>query len=99
MQINLPVPALILLCVATTLVIVSNLIFYSILGEVNGKRGQDSQISMLFIGFRLSDVLKAHRELFPQSRKRLAACLLFGAGAIFMLSIFFTGHEDPNLIR
>ncbi len=58
----------------------SNFIFYTILGEVNGRTPADGQISMWFVSTKLFDVLERHRELFPESQRRSQLRLCAAAG-------------------
>jgi len=73
---------------AVFLVVLGNMVFYSILGEVNGKRSQTEKISMLFVNHRLFEVVRIHRELFPSSRKRLAMFTLLALGIALGFAVF-----------
>lgn len=67
---------------------VSNFFFYSILSEVNGASPVDQQMSIWRVGTKSLSVLKRHRELFPQSRKRTQmACLTIGGSLLFLGSL------------
>ncbi|HTG29493.1 MAG TPA: hypothetical protein VK818_14845, partial [Methylomirabilota bacterium] len=48
-RLNLPIIPAVLFCIATSLVVLANMIFYAILGEVNGKRAPQEQIGILFV--------------------------------------------------
>ena len=67
----------------------ANMIFYVILGEVNGKRDSQHQISIFFVDERFFEVLSLHRQYYPESRKTLwvylTAILGFVAGFIGFL--------------
>jgi hypothetical protein len=93
MQINIPILPAALFAIAVFLVVMANIVFYSILGEVNGKRSPDKQISMLFVNVKLYEVIRLHKELFPASRKRIAAVVLAGSGVALGLSIFVLGSS------
>ena len=88
-QMNFPTATLVLFCFATSLVWSANAIFYKVLGEVNGKRDSQNQISAFFVDSRLFEVLSLHRQYYPESRKTLwvylTAILGFVAGFIGFL--------------
>jgi hypothetical protein len=88
MQLNVPIFPAILFCLATSALIAANSIFYAILGEVNGKRGPQEQISMLFVNARLFEVVGLHRKFFPNSRKPIAMYATGVAGIALMFAIF-----------
>ena len=79
-----------LFSLAVFLIIIGNMVFYSILGEVNGKRNQTEKISMLFANTRLFEVVRIHRELFRSSRKRLAMFILFALGIALAFAVFLS---------
>jgi hypothetical protein len=99
MPINLPILPAIFVCIGTSFAVSSNIVIFAILGEVNGKVSPSERIGFLFLGLRLDDVFRKHKELFPDSRKRVTAIILFALAAVSMFSIFGFGHSDPNLIR
>jgi hypothetical protein len=91
MQLNIPIVPAILFCLAISAVIAANFIFYTILGEVNGKRGPQEQISMLFVNARLFEVVALHRMFFPSSRKPaiMYATGIAGIGLGFAIFVFW----------
>jgi hypothetical protein len=76
---------------ATGLIIVGNFVFYSILGEINGKSSEGQQISIWGVNVRAFMVLKRHTEFFPQSRKRAQMWGYFVAGLLLFLSTLLVG--------
>jgi hypothetical protein len=52
------------------LVILGSFVFYTILGEVNGRLPVDEQISMFGVNTKAFAILRQHAHLFPSSRKR-----------------------------
>ncbi len=52
------------------LVILRSFVFYTILGEVNGRLPVDEQISMFGVNTKVFAILRQHAHLFPSSRKR-----------------------------
>jgi hypothetical protein len=88
MHLNMPILPAIVFSSAVFLVVLANFVFYSILGEVNGKRSEQEQISMLLVGPRLFEVFDLHRNLFPASRKRAVALVLAVSGIILGFSVF-----------
>jgi hypothetical protein len=90
MHLALPIIPAVLLCIAISLIVVANMIFYSILGEVNGKRAPQEQIGMLFVNVRSFEVVRIHKGLFPTSRKRVVMFILAGLGfALILIGFFF----------
>jgi hypothetical protein len=61
--------AYILLTTGAGLVILDS-VFYTILGEVNGRLPIDERISMFGVNTKVFAVLRQHAQLFPSSRKR-----------------------------
>jgi hypothetical protein len=88
-MLSIPVVPAILFCAAVFLIVMANIVFYSMLGEVNGKRSPNNQISMLFVNVRFFEVIRIHKELFPNSRKPLATLALAGLGIALGLSVMF----------
>ena len=92
-----PIAIISLLLLGVSLVIVSNMVFYTILGEVNAKRAPGEGISMLFANTKFTRILNLHAQLFPDSKKRqqfgrllCAGFVVIGAG--FILDIIHYGH-------
>jgi hypothetical protein len=67
----------------------ANMIFYAILGEVNGKRASQEQIAMLFVNVRYFEVVRLHKGLFPASQQRVEMNILEGLGFAIGLIAFF----------
>jgi hypothetical protein len=72
--------AYILFAIGAGLVIVGSFVFYTILGEVNGRLPIDEQISMVGVNTKVFAVLRRHAQLFPNSRKRSHMLWVMGAG-------------------
>ena len=70
MSLNLPISVVVGFSIGISLIILANLMFYTILGEVNGSRKSQPKFSMFFTNVTGSEVLRVHRELFPTSKKR-----------------------------
>ncbi len=62
------------------LIMVANLFFYTILGEVNAKAPTEQQISMFFANVKFFDVLRQHAKFYPNSRKRIQMMVFLVAG-------------------
>ena len=69
----------------------ANLFFYTILGEVNGRKGQQEQISMLFVNVKSFQVVKLHKEFFPTSQKRITMFVTGFLGFALGLVAFLLG--------
>jgi hypothetical protein len=89
-QLNIAILPAIIFSSGVFLVIMANVVFYSILGEVNGKRSEPERISMFFVGPKLLEIMKIHKDLFPRSRKRLMAIVLAVCGIVTILGIFIS---------
>jgi len=76
---------------AATLLMVGNFIFYTVLGEVNGRSPADRQISMWFVNTKMFFVLERHRELFPESRKRGLMRWCVAVGLLLFVATTFAG--------
>lgn len=92
MPLSLPIVPVILFCFASSLVLLANLVFYTILGEVNGKRGPQDQISMFFVDARFFEVLKLHRKYFPDSKKTLWVYTTSILGFVLGFAAFILWH-------
>jgi len=80
------------------------MVFYAILGEVNGKRTPDDRFGLFFVNFKASRILALHRELYPKSKKRKLMWLTFAFGiaivAITMLAnVRFVSQDELQRIR
>ena len=91
MSLNIPLIPAIFVCSGIFLIVIGNITFYSILGEINGKRDPSQKIGMFFVNTRAFEVMRLHKELFPTSRKRLATYLLGALGIALLFSIFLFG--------
>jgi len=73
-----------------TLVVVSNFIAYTVIGEINGRSPADQQISMFFVQSRMGEILRRHRQLFPESPKRRRIYIVGISGLGLMFIAFIT---------
>jgi hypothetical protein len=78
--VNVVILSVVVFCVGVSCIVIANFIFYTILGEVNGKRGQANQIAMLFVNVRSFEVVRLHKEFFPKSQKRTAMYIVAFVG-------------------
>lgn len=83
-----PAVILSLLVLGTSFIIIANMIFYSLLGEVNGKRSSTERISMVGVNIKLGRVLMLHAQLFPESKSRHRMKLSLLAGFLFIAAGF-----------
>ena len=88
MQLGVHLLPLILFCLAVSLIIVANIVFHAILGEVNEQLGQQEKISELFVNLKSFRVLKLHKGFFPFSRKRIVMNLVGALGLALGLASF-----------
>jgi len=75
--------------IAITLIIAANVWCFMILGEVNGRRPEQDQISIWQLRWRLYQVLRLHSELYPDSPKRKQMWALVLLGALFLFGGFW----------
>jgi len=61
--------SIILFGAATTLIVTANIVFYSILDEVNSRLPPSEQISPFFVNIKGFKVLELHEQFFPESEK------------------------------
>lgn len=87
MQLAIPIVPTVFLVLAFSLVFLSNVIFYVILGEVNGKQGPKEQFRMFFLNFKVSRIIQLHREFYPDSKKRWLIMLTFVAGVVILIGV------------
>ena len=73
------------------LVIVSNLLFYYILGEVNAKSPPDQHVSTFWVNLKAFSIVRRHAELFPESRKRFQISFSFVLGLALMVTGLLVG--------
>jgi hypothetical protein len=93
MSVSIPIVPGFLLCSGIFFIVMANITFYSILGEVNGRRDPKEQISMFFVSVRAFEVMRIHKQLFPASKKRATVYLLETLGFVLGFSIFFFGSK------
>jgi hypothetical protein len=71
--------------------VLSNALFYLVLGEVNGRSPEAERISPWGVNTKLAEVFRRHRELYPDSKARLWVAFTMGLGAaIFFASVLAT---------
>jgi|HubBroStandDraft_1064217.scaffolds.fasta_scaffold458106_1 hypothetical protein len=87
-QLNLQVVPMVIFFVGTSCIVTANFIFYAILGEVNGRRNRNEQISMLFVNIKSFEVVRLHTELYPDSQKRTAMYVIAAVGFALMFGAF-----------
>jgi hypothetical protein len=68
------------------LIVVFNMLFYAILGEVNGASSPSGRISPFGANVRLFEIYRRHQMLFPDSRLRTISKLVAASGML----LFFT---------
>ena len=78
---------------AIGLILISNFVFYRILGEVNRSTPADQQTILSRLGLDFFGVLRSHRKLFPQSAKRRQMWSFQIAGFALLLLTIFMGSE------
>ena len=76
---------------------VANYFFYLILCDVNGVSAADQQLSIWRVGIRSLRVLKRHRELFPQSKKRSQMACLAIVGLLLFFAALIGGIIATNM--
>jgi hypothetical protein len=76
---------------------VAKYFFYLILCDVNGASTPGQQISFWRVGIKSLRILKRHRELFPESRKRLQMSWLTAVGLFLSLGSLIGGITATNL--
>ena|SRR5215469_1391914 len=77
------------LSVAFTLIIVANVLCFTMLAEVNERRPEKEQISGWQLRWRLYEVMRLHAELYPKSLRRKQLWALIVVGGIFLFGGFF----------
>jgi len=80
------------------LLILANLMFYVILGEVNGK-DPSNQVSLWFVNIRSSAVLRRHAEFFPRSRKRAQMKWIAVVGFVLILAAVLIGAARHSKLQ
>jgi hypothetical protein len=69
-------------CCSSGLLLISDLVFHVILGEVNGKLPPEKHHKVFFVNLRLPEIMRKHAEFYPASQKRLQVNVLFFLGAV-----------------
>jgi hypothetical protein len=69
----------------------SNLVFLSIGREVNAASPADRRVGFWMMGLKSWGILKRHRELFPESKKRYKMGWLAAMGAILLSAAVIIG--------
>jgi hypothetical protein len=87
MQVSLLV-GLSLFSLGVGLVIVANFVIYMVIGEINARSGTDQQIGMFFLQTKTAEILRRHRELFPESPKRRRMVILGVTGVALIFAGF-----------
>jgi hypothetical protein len=75
---------------------VSNVVFYGIVQEVNSASPDDQRLSFWKVGVKSRSFLKRHRELFPNSRKRLRMGWLSAIGLLLFFGAMIFGMLATN---
>jgi hypothetical protein len=96
---SLPIIPVVLFFIAISFIVMANMIFYAILGEVNGKRAPQEQTGMLFVNVSFFEVLRLHKGLFPASQKRAVMNILGGSRFCNKLYRFFSYGEERERDR
>lgn len=83
-----------LILAGASLVIVSNFLFFAVIGEINARLPPNEKaISMFFVRVSIEKIYRKHRELFPESRKLLATNIVGAFGMILGFVGFAIGTE------
>jgi hypothetical protein len=80
-QLNFKWLLIFLCCLSSGLLVISDVLFHVILGEVNGKLPPEQRHSVFFVNLKLPEIMRKHARLYPKSLKRLHVNLLFALGA------------------
>jgi hypothetical protein len=80
MHLGLLIFAVALFVLGVILVIASNFMVFALIEEINGRSLADKQIGLIFA--RMDEVLRRHRQLFPESPKRRQMYVVAGAGIV-----------------
>jgi hypothetical protein len=83
-----PVVIVLLFALAVSLIIFANMLFYTMLGEVNGTLPPDKQVGMLGVNTKYGRILKLHAQFFPNSNKRERLKVLWISGFFFAAIAF-----------
>jgi hypothetical protein len=75
--------AYILFATGVGLVVLGSFVFYTILGEVNGRLPTGEHIGMFGVNTKAFEVIRRHAQFFPSSRKRSQMLCIMAAGFAF----------------
>lgn len=81
----------VLFCLATVGIFLSNMFLIVIIGELNKKRGQSNQLSILLMPWRISAVFNEYRLRYPEGRflRYVYVCLFAGVGCFLASMLVF----------
>jgi hypothetical protein len=74
----------------------SNLAFLSIVREVNAASPADRRVGFWMMGWKSWAILKRHRELFPESKKRYKMGWLAAMGTVLLAGALIGGTIAAN---
>jgi hypothetical protein len=84
----LPLLALAIFRAAVIFYVSACFLFFLMLEEVNRERLPGDQISKTAVKSRIFEVIRLHKEIYPQSPKRTVVYSCFGLGLAFSCSSF-----------
>ena len=76
---------------------VSNLIYYTILCDVNAKSPEGQQTSVWKAGIRSYSLLRRHRDFSPESKKRSQMAWLTAVGSVLFVGALIGGIIATNM--
>jgi hypothetical protein len=79
-----------MMVIGFALVVVSNVLFYGLLDDVNDASRPEDRIPWMFAGARLFEIHGRHRKLFPASRMRKLSIASLASGFLLVLIAFFS---------
>ncbi len=92
-----PLPVvLIMVCLGLVALGLSNAVFYELVGEVNAASTAEHRISFWKMGFKSLGVLRVHRKLFPNSRKRSRMTWLSAIGGLMLVGAMIVAMVAKN---
>jgi hypothetical protein len=89
------VVSLLLWCLGLIATGISSLAFLSIVREVNAASPADRRVGFWMMGLKSRWILKRHRELFPESKKRYKLGWLAAIGAVYWLRRSSPAEHSP----
>jgi hypothetical protein len=103
-KLNIPIIPVTLFSLGIGFVMISNITFYVILGEVNGKRATHEQFGIFFVNFKAGRIVALHRQLYPESKKRKLMLLSFIIGIAVVIGTLaanadFVSEEQLKRLR